>query len=175
MSTQLRKIKTCTALKTNPGDKKQFFHTSRPSAWHSQWLIFARARHAITQCNLFQTAQPMALGLIRSRQCRGVLLFNNSEMMSASAVSNLLASSSNLTIMLRLLVSLKSTGVTLDMGRLEWEVIAKNPRRNSMISLWHRWEGKRQRSLWIFKLQFSSFSSIDPFFSVWFTRTGNAR
>lgn len=67
----------------------------------------------------------MALGLIRSRQCRGVLLFNNSEMMSASAVSNLLASSSNLTIMLRLLVPLKSTGVTLDTGRLQWEVIAK--------------------------------------------------
>lgn len=61
----------------------------------------------------------MALGLIRGRQCRGVLLFNNSEMMSALAVSNLLASFSNLTIMLRLPVSLKSTEVTLDMGRLQ--------------------------------------------------------
>lgn len=67
----------------------------------------------------------MALGLIRSRQCRGVLLFNNTEIMSASAVSNLLASFSNLTIMLRLPVPLKSTGVTLDTGRLQWEVIAK--------------------------------------------------
>lgn len=68
----------------------------------------------------------MALGLIRSRQCRGVLLFNNSEMMSASPLSSLLASSPNLTIMLRLLVPLKSTKVTLDTGRLQWEVIAKS-------------------------------------------------
>lgn len=94
--------------------------THPASAWHSQpFPFFARTRHSIIQCNLFSGRAAMAVGLIHSRQCGGVLPFKNSEMMSASAVSNLPVSSSNLGIMLRLLVPLKSTGVTLDTERLQ--------------------------------------------------------
>lgn len=85
-------------------------------------------------------------------------------MMSASALSSLLASSSNLTIMLRLLEPLKSTGVTLDTGEVTMRGNCQNPWRNSVISVWHRWEGKDKEPYEYLNCNFPHFLQLTPFF-----------